>query len=224
MDISRGMSGILLALLCIPDLTRLHPDFEPHLRAIVDHILYKQSSDGSFVEKDPVNWVSGCSGTCWLMVKAFLLWSDDKYKQSVIKCGKLVWRKGLSRKGPGLSNGLSGNGYVFLLLFELTNDKKYLSMARHFAKFAFSEIFQKESICQKPYGLFEGWPALVCYMIALSNPSKPQIPLFFDIFHNESVDLTEDFATLPESESDSTSVKTINENESTKDSNDSNDE
>lgn len=40
-------------------------------------------------------------GVVYLMAKAYLTWKDNKYLESCLKCGELVWEKGLLKKGPG---------------------------------------------------------------------------------------------------------------------------
>lgn len=40
-------------------------------------------------------------GVVYLMAKAYLRWQEDKYLQSCIKCGEVIWEKGLLKKGPG---------------------------------------------------------------------------------------------------------------------------
>ena len=49
------------------------------------------------------------------------------------KSADLVWERGILRKGMGLCHGISGNGYVFLLLFRLTKNKMYLQRAISYA-------------------------------------------------------------------------------------------
>lgn len=39
-----------------------------------------------------------------MMAKASLRWKDEKYLESCIKCGDVIWEKGLLKKGPGKSN------------------------------------------------------------------------------------------------------------------------
>lgn len=39
-----------------------------------------------------------------MMAKASLRWKDDKYLKSCIKCGDVIWEKGLLKKGPGKLN------------------------------------------------------------------------------------------------------------------------
>jgi len=44
-----------------------------------------------------------CStGVVYTMAKAYLLWRDEKYLQSCLKCGEAVWQRGLLKKGPGI--------------------------------------------------------------------------------------------------------------------------
>lgn len=42
------------------------------------------------------------TGVVYLMGKAYLTWTEDKYLQSCLKCGEVVWNKGLLKKGPGM--------------------------------------------------------------------------------------------------------------------------
>ena len=213
-DLSQGMSGVLLALLCIPDLKLLHPDFEPHIRSVVDYILSKQHSNGSYIsndlDSDSVDWCSGSTGVCYLIAKAYQLWSEDKYKNSLIKFAELLWNRGLTRRGPGISTGIAGNGYAFLLLYRITGLKKYLIRAKRFAQFIFEDSFIKESSSpQKPYSLMDGWAGTVCYLTELMSPESAQMSLFFDIFREEKSILTEDFASLSESLNEIHSINSI---------------
>ena len=51
-------------------------------------------------------------GIIFLLGKAFMYWKEEKYLNACIKCGELIWQKGLLRKGPSLCHG-----FVFFLLF-----------------------------------------------------------------------------------------------------------
>lgn len=46
------------------------------------------------------------AGVVYLMAKAYLYWKEDKYLRSCLKCGDLVWIKGLLKKGPGKVNSI----------------------------------------------------------------------------------------------------------------------
>lgn len=41
------------------------------------------------------------SGIVYLMAKAYLMWQEERYLQSCIRCADVVWNKGLLKKGPG---------------------------------------------------------------------------------------------------------------------------
>ena len=115
------------------------------------------------------------------MAKAYLLWKEPKYLESVIRSGELMWRKGLLRKGSEICHGVSENGYVFLLLYRLTQDEKYLFRAKQFAKFMFSKEFKNAKVPDTPYSLFEGWSGTVCYLVDVLKPDQALFPLYFDI-------------------------------------------
>ena len=45
------------------------------------------------------------------------------------ECADVIWHRGLLRKGYGICHGTAGNGYAFLSLYKLTQEKKYLYRA-----------------------------------------------------------------------------------------------
>lgn len=55
------------------------------------------------------------AGVVYLMAKAYLYWKEDKYLRSCLKCGDLVWTKGLLKKGPGKVYSVCYHINVFLL-------------------------------------------------------------------------------------------------------------
>ena len=61
---------------------------------------------------------------------------------------------------------MAGNGYVFLLLYRLTGDKKHLHRALQFAEFIFSPEFKKGARTpDNPYSLYEGLAGTVLSLI-----------------------------------------------------------
>ena len=46
-----------------------------------------------------------------------------------MSAGDTVWRRGLLVKGYGLCHGAAGNGYVFLNLYRITNETRWLHRA-----------------------------------------------------------------------------------------------
>lgn len=157
---AHGVSAILFSLLSIP----LNDEDMNDVKITIDAILALQDESGNFPTKfnKPqearlIHWCHGAPGIVLLMAKAYIVFKDQKYLDSCMKCGDLVWRKGLLKKGPGLCHGIASSGYVFLVLYRLTHDQKHLYRATKFAEFLNDDRFLKEA-CEpdRPYSLFEG--------------------------------------------------------------------
>lgn len=60
----------------------------------------------------------------FLMYAFFLpfqqVFGDDDYLQTALKCGDVVWKRGLLTKGYSICHGVAGNAYTFLVLYQLT--------------------------------------------------------------------------------------------------------
>jgi lantibiotic modifying enzyme len=194
---AHGIAGILQALLSIPHMLETNPNFKTEIKASIDFILSLQTAEGNFApamdelgrhqrppEEELVHWCHGCPGVAWLMAKAYLIWKEDKYLNSCLRSGECIWKRGLLRKGPGICHGIAGNGYVFLLLYRLTNDSKHLYRAQQFAQFLFTDEFKKARIPDSPYSLYEGLAGTVCYLIDVFAPENALFPLYFDIFND----------------------------------------
>lgn len=185
-----GLSSILLMLLSVPNLFKNDAKLEEQLKASVDFVLNLQDSESNFPcrvgEKDETNdlihWCHGAGGIIYLMAKAYLTWPEEKYLNSCIAIGQLIWEKGLLRKGPGLCHGIAGNAYVFLLLYRLTGNEVHLDRAIWFARFLNDSVFKNESrIPDNPYSLFEGIAGTACFLGDLLDPQHSNFP-FFDVF------------------------------------------
>lgn len=66
----------------------------------------------------------------YLFAKAYLINKKPQYLDTCIRSGELVWQKGLLKKGPGICHGVAGSAYVFLLLYRLTGNSKYIYRAQ----------------------------------------------------------------------------------------------
>ena len=122
-------------------------------------------------------------GIVYLFGKSFLHWKEDKYLKACLKCGDLVWQKGLLYKGPGICHGVAGSAYVFLLLYRLTSDEKHLHRASCFAQFLSSKEFKSSArIPDNPFSLYEGLAGTACFLADLLQPKQAEFP-FFDIFN-----------------------------------------
>lgn len=76
--------------------------------------------------------MSQCShaGVAYLFAKAYLTNKKPQYLDTCIRSGEVVWQKGLLKKGPGICHGVAGSAYVFLLLYRLTGNSKYIYRAQ----------------------------------------------------------------------------------------------
>uniref|UniRef100_A0A3Q2X892 LanC-like protein 3 n=1 Tax=Haplochromis burtoni TaxID=8153 RepID=A0A3Q2X892_HAPBU len=102
-----------------------------------------------------------------------------QYLDKCIRSGELVWQKGLLKKGPGICHGVAGSAYVFLLLYRLTGNSKYIYRAQRFAEFLFTEEFKAGSrSVTRIYSLFEGLSGTVCFLVDLLQPDQSEFPLF----------------------------------------------
>lgn len=158
------------------------------VRMAIDRLEQLQSAEGNFPsalhEKADklIHWCHGAPGIFYLFAKAYLVYRDEKYLQACLKCGELIWKKGLLRKGPGICHGVAGNGYVFLILYRLTNDAKHLYRASKFMEFLTNETFVREaSVPDRPFSLYERLAGTVCFLVDLLEPEKAQFP-FMNVF------------------------------------------
>lgn len=188
---AHGLCGILQMLLSFPTYLDKNPEAERKVKQCVDFFLGIQTSSGNFASAvdeinhsrtdELVHWCHGAPGVVYMMAKAYLRWKEDKYLQSCLLCGEIVWKKGLLKKGPGICHGVSGSGYVFLLLYRLTNDAQHLHRAVQFANFLFEDEFHSARTPDKPLSLYEGIAGTVCFLIDLLQPHTASFP-FSDVF------------------------------------------
>lgn len=173
-------------------------DIDKTVRTCVDYLLSLQTTTGNFPcsmgevdhsgrspkdnDDELVHWCHGAPGIVYMMAAAYLRWKDQRYLDSCKRASDLVWRKGLLRKGPGICHGVAGNGYVFLLLYRLTGNKRYLYRAAKFADFMNSPQFQADArIPDSPYSLYEGIAGTACFLADLIEPDNAHFP-FQDVF------------------------------------------
>lgn len=158
----------------------------------VDQFLSLQEKDGNFPvrlerpgdrhEKRLVHWCHGAPGAIYLLVKAYLVFKENRYLEACKKAADLVWERGLLYKGPGICHGVAGNGYVFLIMYRLTNDDKYLYRAYKFMEFLTDKDFCRLARTpDRPFSLYEGTAGTICYLLDLLEPEKAAFP-FMDVF------------------------------------------
>lgn len=129
-------------------------------------------------EDELVHWCHGAPGTVFLMARAYLVFKDEKYLHSALRCGEITWQKGLLKKGPGICHGVAGSGYVFLILYQITKDLRHLRRAHQFMNFMYSQEFARARQPDCPFSLFEGLAGTACFAADLLNPDRAVFPFF----------------------------------------------
>lgn len=191
---AHGLSAILQMLISFPQFLNDNSDAANLIKGTIEFYLTLQDQTGNFPcamdelgsqarhpDEMLVHWCHGAPGAIYLFAKAYNVYKDDKFLQACLKCGELMWQRGLLRKGPGICHGVAGNGYVFLILNQLQEGKNptHLYRAGKFAEFLEHPVFLKEARRpDSPYSLYEGWAGTVCYLMDLLQPETAEFPFF----------------------------------------------
>ena len=118
-----GLSSILQILLSFPEYFANRKDVEILIRQAVDYVLSCEMPNGNYPPvpgevrdqaNDLLHWCHGAPGVVYLLAKAYLTWTDNKYLQAAKKCAELTWQRGLLRKGPGICHGIAGRFMYFV--------------------------------------------------------------------------------------------------------------
>ena len=81
----------------------------------------------------------------------------------------------------GICHGIAGSGYVFLLLYRMTSDEKYVHRALKFAEFMETRQFKEGARApDSPFSLYEGLGGTLCFLTDMLQPLKAEFP-FFDV-------------------------------------------
>ncbi|XP_050352642.1 lanC-like protein 3 homolog [Nymphalis io] len=188
---AHGLSFILQMLISVPGYLEFNTSAAHDIKETV-HFMSSLQTDGGnwpcFMEEiglsdhKLIHWCHGAPGIIYLVAKAYLVFKDQKFLNACIKAGDAVWQKGLLRKGPGICHGVAGNGYVFLLLYRLTGEEKYLHRAIRFVDFMNTEEFMKDArLPDNPESLYEGTAGTACFLADILVPEMAEFP-FQDVF------------------------------------------
>ncbi|XP_067107835.1 lanC-like protein 2 isoform X5 [Osmerus mordax] len=132
------------------------------VRPSIDYVRHKRFRSGNYPsslsnETDRlVHWCHGAPGVVHMLIMAHKVFKEEKYLKEAQECGEVIWQRGLLRKGYGLCHGTAGNGYTFLSLYRLTQDRKHLYRACKFAEWCLDYGTHGCRIPDRPYSLFEG--------------------------------------------------------------------
>lgn len=104
-------------------------------------------------------------------------YGDQRYLDGAVRCGEVVWKRGLLRKGYGLCHGVAGNAYTFLQLYRLTGKTLYFNRAIRFAEWCLSSHQRECRVPDRPNSLFEGLAGVIYfYSDLLAGADKATFP------------------------------------------------
>ncbi|OXB59045.1 hypothetical protein ASZ78_006956 [Callipepla squamata] len=150
----------------------------------IDYVRHKKFRSGNYPsslsnETDRlVHWCHGAPGVIHMLMQAYKTFKEDKYLKDAMECSDVIWQRGLLRKGYGICHGTAGNGYSFLSLYNLTQDKKYLYRACKFAEWCLEYGAHGCRIPDRPYSLFEGMAGAIHFLSDISVPETSRFPAF----------------------------------------------
>ncbi|KAG4075003.1 hypothetical protein HA402_014582 [Bradysia odoriphaga] len=175
-----------------PNFTNISKTKLLDIKNSIDGFVALQDHDGNFPcamedlgypnDNPLIHWCHGAPGAIYLLIKAYLVFREEKYLNSCRRAADLIWHYGLLRKGPGICHGVAGNGYAFLIMYRLTGEVRYMHRATKFAEFLkSSEFLQRSRTPDCPFSLYEGLAGTVCFLIDLLEPQRSCFP-FMDVF------------------------------------------
>ncbi|XP_075482131.1 lanC-like protein GCR2 [Primulina tabacum] len=179
---AHGLAGIMYMLMDMD----LKADEVEHVKGTLRYMIKNCFPSGNYPssersEKDRlVHWCHGAPGIALTLVKAAKVFGSEEFLYAAINAGEVVWNRGLLKR-VGICHGISGNTYVFLSLYQLTGNPKFLYRAKAFA--CFSHDRAQTSISEgimhggdRPHSLFEGIGGMAYLFLDMNDPSQARFP------------------------------------------------
>ncbi|KAK6047362.1 lanthionine synthetase C-like protein [Cooperia oncophora] len=187
---AHGLAGILQTALGFHNL--LSESDEQAVRDSADWLMSTQDDEGNFASS--IKWIgretcmttvialvpNGAAGVILLCLTMWKRYGGQKYLKAALRCGELIWNKGVLKKGPGICHGVGGNGYALLMLYRACGDEEWLQRARCFGLMILdSNIRAAQRTPDSPFSLFEGLSGALCFLVDLlpENIDRAQFPL-----------------------------------------------
>ncbi|KAL7853057.1 hypothetical protein SRHO_G00188420 [Serrasalmus rhombeus] len=125
-----------------------------------------------------VHWCHGSPGVIYMLLQAYKVFGVQQYLEEAVRCGEVVWQRGLLKKGYGLCHGAAGNAYCFLSLYKLTHDPRHLYRACTFADWCMNYGKHGCRTPDTPFSLFEGMAGTIYFLADLLQPMAAKFPAF----------------------------------------------
>ncbi|XP_027347494.1 lanC-like protein GCL2 isoform X1 [Abrus precatorius] len=182
---AHGLAGIMHVLLDMD----LKPDELEDVRGTLKYMINNRFPSGNYPASEEdrkrdvlVHWCHGAPGMALTLVKAAKIFGDKEFLDAAIEAGEVVWNRGLLKR-VGICHGISGNAYVFLSLYQLTGNEKYLYRAKAFACFLLDRAHKLISGGEmhggdRPYSLFEGLGGMAYLFLDMIDPSQSKFPAY----------------------------------------------
>ncbi|XP_007094861.2 lanC-like protein 2 [Panthera pardus] len=180
---AHGMAGIYYMLMQ-PAAKVDQETLTEMVKPSIDYVRHKRFRSGNYPsslsnETDRlVHWCHGAPGVIHMLTQAYKVFKEEKYLKEAMECSDVIWQRGLLRKGYGICHGTAGNGYSFLSLYHLTQDKKYLYRACKFAEWCLEYGAHGCRIPDRPYSLFEGMAGAIHFLSDILVPETSRFPAF----------------------------------------------
>ncbi|KAI3919025.1 hypothetical protein MKW92_025029 [Papaver armeniacum] len=179
---AHGLAGIVHVLMDM----ELKPDEVEDVKGTLRYMINNRLPSGNYPSSEEsesdrlVHWCHGSPGVALTLVKAAEVFGDEDFLRAAIDAGEVVWERGLLRR-VGICHGVSGNAYVFLSLYRLTGNVKYLYRAKAFACFLLDKAEKlilegKMHGGDHPYSLFEGLVGMTYLFLDMILPAQARFP------------------------------------------------
>nr|XP_043640152.1 lanC-like protein GCR2 [Erigeron canadensis] len=181
---AHGLAGIMNVLM---DLALTEDELED-VKGTLFYMIKNRFPSGNYPSSEGresdrlVHWCHGAPGVALTLAKAAKVFGDDEFHKAAVDAGEVVWERGLLKR-VGICHGISGNAYVFLSLYRLTGDVKFLYRAKAFASFLHENALMLISEGtmhggDRPFSLFEGIGGMAYLFLDMIDPSEARFPAY----------------------------------------------
>ncbi|KAL5730228.1 hypothetical protein ACHQM5_003076 [Ranunculus cassubicifolius] len=181
---AHGLAGIVHVLMNM----ELKPDEVDDVKGTLEYVILNRFPSGNYPSSEEsendrlVHWCHGAPGVALTLVKAAEVFRSEELQLAAYDAADIVWNRGLLKR-VGICHGVSGNAYVFLSLFRLTGNEKFLYQAKAFACFLLdraNKLIAEGNMHggDHPYSLFEGIGGMAYLFFDMIEPSQARFPAY----------------------------------------------